>query len=374
MALTAQVASPAAPSLTECVETASSDPLFWPVVLVILLVVVVIVLVKRLSPDRCMKLLRSHHVTALLAERSTVWGDLLVRTQGAEVTFDELHQTQSGLVESSVLLYEDELAKSIALCRVEFGLTEEERALRLEQIERTFKPPFWRRAHRKIRNAVGILRDALSKSVGMFIGRMTPRGIVGTSFRARSEDISARVSELITNTYEPVLEPHIGQRVVLEICAPEGATSERLQFPGYLVDYTAKYVAVFNTDHSVERTHSLELPCTPEQARAAGLAIDERDECTQITCLGPLASVIVSAQIPGATLQLAVVLLPGTCVHLPSWPRPVHLIVHETRLLDLVCPRSRARVRNGSAEAAPQLRWRGVAPLDTQPLHRRSTP
>ena len=64
------------------------------------------------------------------------------------------------------------------------------------------------------------------------------------------------------------------------------------------------------------------------------------------------------------TTDLAVSLVPGTSVRLPRVPgMPVQLQMERTRRIDIVCPRSLARIRYGSDTlASGRSGWAGAAP------------
>ena len=90
------------------------------------------------------------------------------------------------------------------------------------------------------------------------------------------------------NAYEPILERHIGKRVVLELKAA-GENASPIELPGYLVEYSEKYVAVFNVEHEPLEDVRLELT---DSAEREGVRVELGPTHVMITCTGNEALVV----------------------------------------------------------------------------------
>ena len=225
--------------------------LFWATVFVIFLITIVTALLRRLAKDKALKLLHKYHTGIFHEQRVTAWGDLWVFSQGVELMFDEPVTTRRGLVKTSALLYDDEFPGLVAFTRSVHGLTDAERHHRQEQIRRTFQPNAYHRGRRAIRNLINTMRDAISKTMSLVIGRMTGPAGAGAVISTQANDINALTGSMINlaaNAYEPILERYIGKAVVVEIAVPQlpgmmppaPGMANTVEFPGYLVDYTAR--------------------------------------------------------------------------------------------------------------------------------------
>jgi hypothetical protein len=362
----------------------SFDTLFWFTVLAIFLITIFSALLRRLAKDKALWLFHEYHVTFFSERRPTLWGDCLVSSQGVELLFDQAFTTRRKLVKSSALLYEDEFGPMICMTRSIHGLHPHEVEDRKRQIHRTFRPGPLRRVRRWFRNMLNTMRDAITKTIGLVLGRITAGG-AAAALSAQAGDINAlsgSVVGLVANAYEPLLERYIGQPVVLEITLPPPPQFQPpnpppppnfippvVEFPGYLVDYTQRFIAVFNVDHAPVETLEVTLePGKPPAPELTDLKITVTDQDTVIRCDGKDAFVLRSMTAGGEAADLGIAMIPGTTVLLVPVTGPTVLKVERTRQIDLLVPRTRARVRFGSMPTrvsgkAGRKNWLGIAPV-----------
>ncbi len=340
------------------------DDLVWLAVLFIFLAAIASVFVRRLRKDKCLALLNDHHVTYLNEAGKPLWGDLRVSSQGLQLVYDAPYTTSRGLVKTSCLLYPGELSGCVAICRSVRGLTDQELEQREFQVQRSFDPDLSRRLLRRMRNLVNVVRDAISKTIGLFVGALS-RGRamaeVVQSQRGEVDELGKTLIGLVANAYEPMLERHIGRPVVLELKNPDAADAPTSEFPGYLVDYTEDFVAIFSVDQEPEERIELE---TSQSIEREGLALELSEKRVRLTCTGSDALVVQRLGSVGTMRDLGVTLIPGCTLDVPRrHGKAVRLEGERTRRIDLVCPRSRALVRFASAPGAERRDdWSGVAP------------
>jgi len=327
------------------------DQLFWLTLLVMFSATIVGGLIRWLTKDKCLRLLDDYHVTYLTGEGRPLWGDLTVSSQGLELRYDAPYVTSRGLVKTSYLVYPDDWGGALALCRTEHGLAEFERSQREAQVRASFNPGRARRLLRVFSNLVNTVRDAIAKAIGLFIGRIASFGMVGKAVGDRGAEVGQLGHSLVgtmANAYEPLLERHIGRPVVVLVQNGPGAPEPVSEFPGYLVDYTENFLAVFNTEHTRDEDFELD---TAETASRPGMNVELDDRRVDIRCTGPDALVVESVEAGRRALDLGVVLLPGCVLSISrDAGASVNLSAFRTRRIDLVCPRSRARIGFGSAE------------------------
>jgi hypothetical protein len=342
-------------------STFALDDVFWATLLLIFLVPLVVALVARVRKDRCLKLLDDHHVTLLDAEGRPFWGDLVVRSQGLEVLFDAPYTNSRGLTKASVLVPADEAGKAFALCRTDHALTAGERARREKQIVETYRPGSYRRLARGARNFLNVIRDAVLKSISVFVGALSTRsGFAAAAGKQKGEvdSLGTSLMNVITSAYDPLLERHIGDRVILELVNPPGAAKPRSEFPGYLVDYTQEFIAVFHVDGQSEERLIFDV----EADAPAWLPVKLEPRKLKVVCLGPDAVVVCALRSGETRYDLGVVLLPGSSLEVRRPAGPVSLEVERTRCIDVVCPRARGRVRFASQARRVREGWTGLPP------------
>jgi len=328
---------------------------------------IIVALVNAWRCDKCLKLMHDYHVTYLTIAGPPAWGDLVVFSRGIELRYDAPYTTRHGTMKSSSLIYEDELGHCLALCRISTALTKNESRDRARQITRTFYPGPVRRTMRLLRNVTNTLRDAIAKSISAILGQLSKAkpGLAGG--KGEFEQVGKTLLGTVENAYEPMLEKHIGRPVILRITHPANKDLPSVELPGYLVDYTDKYVAVFNVEHIIEESLDLEVDGPIEQH---GLKIELGDDELTIHSLGPDVLTVRRAQIGKRKYDLDVILLPGCFLSLTRHSsEPLTLNIERTRRIDIVCPREIARVYYGSDQPTKPnsaVEWHGLAPRESE--------
>ncbi|MEM1210862.1 MAG: hypothetical protein AAGI68_01055 [Planctomycetota bacterium] len=323
-------------------------------ILFIFLVAVIGLLLKARRKDKCLKLFNGDHATLLGRDGACTWGDARVYSQGLELAFDRPHVTRLGLTKASALVYPAVLEGSYALCRVEAGLSDRECARRRRQVRRSFRPGIIRRTLRTLRNLLNTLRDAFSQAMNAIIGALA-KSRPGDSVLAKQQsgvtDIGQTILGAAGNAYEPMLEAHIGRPVVLEMlrdveAVGVGGAGGAFELEGYLVDYTEKWVAVFNVEHKETETFTLEASEDIERGPAK-LVFTETD--VTVTCTGPKTLVVHGCTTKGERRDVRAVLLPGCSLSRRRAPgEGVTFELASTQRFDMVAPRALAKVYFGA--------------------------
>lgn len=332
--------------------------------LFIFLVAIVGVIVKLRRKDKCLKLLNDYHVTYLTATGKAIWGDLVVYSQGIELRFNAPYITRRGLTKSSAVIYENEMASCLAICRVEDGLTDDEKRDRQRQVRKSFRPGIFRRTLRWMRNIVNTLRDAFSKAFTAIVGQLAkakPGSTVLSTQQSGVNEIGQTLLGAAGNAYEPILEAHIGKPVILKLASTTEPTNITMEVPGYLVDYTDQYIAVFNVGHEPVERIEWELS---ESAQKPGVKVELTAEDAIVSCTGPEFVVVRRYECAQRQSEMAVVLTPGCSLALPrDGGSQVKLVLERTRQVDIVAPRSLATVHFAAEVAtASRHKWLGLAP------------
>ena len=336
-------------------------------ILIIFIAACIGAVLRQRRRDKCLWLLNDHHVTYLSCSGRVLWGDLTVFSKGIELGFDAAHPTRRGLLKSSVLIHADEMEDCFALVRLDAALTEAEHRQRVRQIKRTFRPGILRRGARVVRNQINTMRDAFNQAFGTLLEAVAKSRPGGAALAGQeSKQVGKELVSTVGNAYDPMLERHIGSPVVLRISNPSRPDDPAFEFPGYLVDYSGKYLALFNVDHEAVEEFDIEVD---SDVQREGMTVTVDTEHVHVTCTGPEALVIRKVTIGASEYELLVAMLPGSSLELSSSGDPedrLTLTCEFTHRLDLICPRAIAVVCFGS-EAATQVRFpSGLAPVGTE--------
>lgn len=344
------------------------DNAFALTILFIFLTAIITVLIQQRRKDKCLVLFRKYHVSYITTNGQTIWGDLKVYSQGLELVFDAPHNNERGLCKESALIYDSELPMCLAICRVIEGQTPKEQALRKKQIKRSFEPGIIRRTWRMTRNLFNTLRDAFGKALSAAIGHLAKvrtQDVILNQQRGSVDQIGQTLLSTMGNAYEPMLEGHIGKPVILELATPNTPDKRPIQIPGYLADYSDRFVAVFNVDHTPVKVVHLNIT-EPVETPDYKITLDPNH--VFVTSTGEDLLIVRSIEMEGQSADLASVLIPGTTLRMNTRGKlPVQLELAITRKVDIVCPRSMGKVKFGSSgNLICRENWKGLAPEEEQ--------
>ena len=344
---------------------------FGLTILLIFIVALVSVLFNQWRKDKCLKLLNRYHTTYLDTRGRSMWGDLIVYSKGLELVFDAPYRSSRGLLKTSALIYPKQLTDCVAVARVAEGLSQREASRRMKQIRRSFRPGPIRKTRRSFQNLINTFRDAFSKALTAFIGQIAQhtRNETLSDNQSQVQELGDDLLGAAANAFEPLLERHIGQPVVAELETPaaEKGSGSRLDIPGYLVDYSDKYLAIFNVEHETLDTQQMTVDGETEHNGFSASWIAGR---LTLTCTGPdlilLRSLVANEQYAAPEA----VLLRGTqlSLNVPG-DTPPTIEISRTRRVDLVCSREHTTSRFGGDYAAGDKRQsqnkpEGVAPAE----------
>jgi len=344
-AILAQTTSPSKPVYEVLLENAFALGLVF-----IFLTAIIAAIVARRRKDKCLKLFNHYPVSYLGVAGRTLWGTLKTYSQGLNLQFDEPYQTRHGVIKTSAMLYEADLNNCLVICRFADAMDERQRNRRTRQVQRCFRLGLLRRLVRTIRNLFNTLKDAITKAFSTILGQIaktSPAGSVISSHRSNIGQIGQTLLGTGANAYEPMLESYIGKPVVVRLNNPNDPDKTPMELPGFLADYSNKYVAVFNLKH--EPLERIELVVT-ESTQCPGFKVDLEQDHIIITCTGPDAVAIQRCESGKHVLRPRLPLTKHCAMKLRRQPeQSVRLIVERTQRIDVVCPRAHATIEFGGA-------------------------
>lgn len=202
--------------------------------------------------DRCLKEFAGFPVTLERSGGAPIYGRLRVEPTGIEIVYAERFLGGKDKVKTSYILYKTEFPVLIAFVRFQDELDEAEQKRRRTELERTYHPSAWRKLGRRMGNFFNTVRDSVVEVVNMLVGRMKGMGVGGAVIGSQTKTVSKLKEELmgsIGTAYEPLIEPYIGHRVVIEIVR-EG---ERCEYSGVLKEYTAEFIEILDVEYPSAR-------------------------------------------------------------------------------------------------------------------------
>lgn len=319
--------------------------------LFIFLTAIVGTIVARRQKDKCLKLFNGYTVSYLGIKGKTLWGILRVFSQGLELTFEKPYTGRDGITKASALLYDVDLADCLVACRLSTGLNDVQRQQRRRQVHRCFRPGPVRRANRWFRNLFNTLRDAFSKALSTILGqiaRARPTGHVMSTHQTSVDQIGQTILGVVGNAYEPMLEAYIGKPVIVQLPVPNDTAQRPVELPGFLAEYTEKYLAVFNVKHVPIERFELTLD---ESVERPDVRIDLQERNVVVTCTCPDVIIVQRCASGRYVLEPHLPLTHSCSVTLPREPgQTATLHLERTQRIDLVCPRAQAKIYFGSTE------------------------
>jgi small nuclear ribonucleoprotein (snRNP)-like protein len=206
---------------------------------------------RRRKRDRCLKDFTGNRVTLEHTGGKTVWGRLRVENTGLELVYQEKKTDKQGHVEGSYILYKNEYPGIQAVIRFHDDLSAEGQRRRTDDLNKTYKPNFFRRSRRRIANIFKTVRDSFMEVANLMLAQAKKSGPAGAILSDQDKYVNQMKQELmgsVGTAYEPLLERYIGHRVVLEILKAE----KWIEYDGVLKEYTANFIEIMDVDYSTE--------------------------------------------------------------------------------------------------------------------------
>lgn len=222
----------------------------------IIIFTVVAAFIKGRSKDKCLRDFSEDLVTLEETTGKIIWGKLSVENTGLELIYPTKHKDKSGHDETSYILYKQEYPNIQALIRYHDELNERRKKKRKKELKRTYHPRALRRLKRRIQNLFKTVKDSVMDVVNLLIGqakRATPAGATLTSQDKYVSQIKQELMGSMGTSFEPLLERHIGKRVVLELTKG----GKIFEYPGVLKDYTAEFIEIMDVDYRIKEDQTV---------------------------------------------------------------------------------------------------------------------
>lgn len=213
-------------------------------------------MIRYRTVDKCLKDFQGYLVSLDFKNGDRSWGKLRTFHNGMELEYLSPHLDSSGAhFETSFIVYQSQYSQLRCIERHHDELSPENQARREKVLRETYHPGFFKRIQRRIRNLFNLLRDAFGQALSVLMGSMkktTGSAILKTN-DSRIQDTAKQLMGSTSAAYEPILERHIGNRVVMEF----ERDGKMVEHCGVLKDYSDAFITLL--DVPVDNEHAYDL-------------------------------------------------------------------------------------------------------------------
>lgn len=202
--------------------------------------------VKGRMRDKCLLNFEGDPVNIEFKDGKIAWGVLRLEATGLELKYKKPYLDKNdNQIETSFLLYKSEYPNIRCIARFIDDLDDKAKKKRERFLKSVYNQGGLRRIIRKIRNFFATIRDSVMEVVNLLIGRAkqaTPmRGVISSQDKYVSQMQTGVLSSLNTS-FEPLLEKHIGRKVILQHSGGE----KIVEYSGILRGYTAEFLELID--------------------------------------------------------------------------------------------------------------------------------
>ncbi len=359
--------------MAEIVSNILNNALYLSI-LVIILSSIIGFYAKMHLHDRCLRDFDGFKVVVETKNGKVAWGTLKVYSSGLELLYASEHHDQEGHIETSYILYENDLTNLQAIYRFHDDQSPENQRKRTRDIKRTYRPTLLHRAMRSVRNMLSTFKDAIVQTLNTILGyraAQSPQFAVLSKHKELTTTGVQLLSGAAGNAYEPILERHIGNYVVIEVLRGQQIEEEY----GILKEYSSRYIEILNARLEVPLTVYLK---NRESSHATAVEVRQGTSTLQVTNYLDRPVLVETLRCDGQVREVEVYLEAGAQVEIPlvndEVDKPVQADIAVRCLADLIVPRSLAAVRHaGEREKLSLEVLLGLDELYSLPWMRRLT-
>jgi small nuclear ribonucleoprotein (snRNP)-like protein len=211
--------------------------------------------IKGRARDKCLKNFYNNIVTLEEINGKIINGKLRIEHTGLELVYSEAYKDKKGKDKSSYILYKNEYPNIQAIIRFHDDLDEYSKKKREKELKRTYHPSTLRIVKRKVQNLFKTVKDSVMEVLNIAIGQAKKTSSGGAILSSQDKYVSQLKQELMGsfgNSFEPLIERHIGKRVVIELKKGD----KIFEYTGVFKDYTAEFIEVMDVDYKLKEDKS----------------------------------------------------------------------------------------------------------------------
>ncbi|MFH0762998.1 MAG: hypothetical protein V1925_03820 [Candidatus Omnitrophota bacterium] len=218
-------------------------------VLFIILSTVIGAFAKGRMRDRCLLNFSDVLVNIELKNGKVIWGILRIEATGLELKYKEPYlDKDDNHIETSFILYKNEYPNIQCIVRFLENLDDKGKKKRARFLNSIYQQKGLRTIKRKIRNFFATVKDSVMEVVNLLIGRAKQMSGMGRALSGQDKYVSqmqAGVFSSLNTSFEPLLEKHMGKKVVLQLFRGE----KIIEYSGILRGYTAEFLELMDVDY-----------------------------------------------------------------------------------------------------------------------------
>ncbi len=209
-------------------------------ILLVFLTAVVGTFARRRRKDRVLRDIDDFDITLKRKAKAPVWGRAKVFSNGIEFVFKEPYVNRRSNSATSFLLYKQEYQEVEGLFRYHDDLSESKQSERRSSVNAVINKRWYVVLGRAVSNFLNTFRDAINESMGLLLTRV--RGQDLASSNAHMKQLSTTATNLLGEAYDPILEFHIGDPVIVEQTLDIG----KKEYVGTLHEYSDSWISLYN--------------------------------------------------------------------------------------------------------------------------------
>jgi hypothetical protein len=208
-------------------------------------------ILKAIKKDKCLKDFRGYYTTLIEIDDETHDGKFRLEATGFELTYKTAIVNDKKEKESSYIFYKDEYNDMKYLLRFHNKLTAKGKRKRKKELRKSYHPNVIRKSLRRFLNFIQTIKNALVEVVNLLLSQVKKMGPkMLTEQNAQISKIKKDMMGTIEPpNFDPLLEHHIGNIVILEIAGPENTF---ISHRGVLKEYTSNFFEIMDVDYAVE--------------------------------------------------------------------------------------------------------------------------
>lgn len=218
-------------------------------IIFIILSTVIGAFIKGRMRDKCLLDFVGDLVNIELKDNKIIWGFLRLEATGLELKYKERYLDKNdNHFETSFVLYKNEYPNIQCIVRFLDDLDDKHKKKRARSLNCIYHQKGLSRIKRKIRNFFATVRDSVIEVANLLMGRVKQITPVGKTLSSQDKYVSqmqAGVFSSLNTSFEPLLEKHMGKKVILQL-SREGKIIEYL---GILKGYTAEFLELVDVTY-----------------------------------------------------------------------------------------------------------------------------
>jgi hypothetical protein len=215
-------------------------------IIFIILSTIIGAFIKGRMRDKCLLNFQGDLVNIELKDGKVVWGFLRLEATGLELKYKQPYLDKNdNHLETSFVIYKNEYPGIQCIARFLEDLDDKKKNQRTRCLNRIYCQRGLVKISRKIRNLFATVRDSVMEVVNLLIGRAKQTIPIGRVLSSQDKYVSqmqAGVFSSLNTSFEPLIEKHMGRKVVLQL-SREGKIVE---YSGILKGYTAEFLELMD--------------------------------------------------------------------------------------------------------------------------------